>query len=163
TFSLGSHPTGMAIDPATGLLIWTPDASLANTSQHVIVIATDPHASTSQTFDLLVATPGANELPQITSSPRLTIALVHPYAYQLGAGDADKYPLTYHLDTFPTGMTISSGGLVQWTPTAGQFGANQVVLHVDDGRGGTTSQTFTIMVASRDSNRPPVITSTPRP
>jgi RHS repeat-associated protein len=163
SFSLGSHPSGMAIDPATGLLSWTPDVSLANTSQHVVVIASDPHASTSQTFDLLVATPGANEIPQITSSPRLIIALGHPYAYQVAAGDADNDPLTYHLDTFPTGMTISAGGLVQWTPTAGQFGPNQVVLHVDDGRGGTTSQTFTIIVASRDSDRPPIITSTPRP
>jgi RHS repeat-associated protein len=163
TFSLGSHPSGMAIDPATGLLIWTPDASLANTSQHVVVIAADPHAMTSQTFDLQVAAPGANDQPQITSSPRLTIALGHPYGYQVVASDADNDPLTYHLDTFPSGMAINSSGLVQWTPTASQFGRNQVVLHVDDGRGGTASQTFTITVASRDSNRPPVITSTPHP
>lgn len=161
TFTLGTHPDGMAINAATGLLTWTPDASLAGTTQHVVVIAADPRGMISQTFDLDVTAPGTNQFPSITSTPRLTIGLGHGYAYQVQASDPDHDPLSYHLDVFPTGMTVGASGLIRWTPGALQFGPNPVRLRVADGRGGEATQDFTVTVVSHDTNRPPVITSRP--
>lgn len=41
-------------------------------------------------------------------------------------------------------MTIdSASGLIQWTPTGQQLGPQQVVVVVDDGLGGTATQSFT--------------------
>jgi RHS repeat-associated protein len=162
TFGLGAHPSGMAIDPASGLLTWTPDAALADTTQHVVVTAADPRGGTSQVFDLSVITPGANHPPVITSTPRTQIGLGNVYAYDAQASDPDNDPLSYHLDTAPAGMTIDATGLVQWAPGSKQFGPNQVTLHVDDGRGGTASQSFTITVVSHTTNQPPRIVSSPR-
>ena len=73
------------------------------------------------------------------------------YRYQVVASDQDGDALAYALTIFPTGMSISAGGLVTWTPgTAGTFG---VTVRVTDGRGGSTTQSFNVMVA--DSGLPP--------
>ena len=50
-------------------------------------------------------------------------------------------------------------GIVVWQPTREQVGTHQVVLRVQDGRGGIDLQSFTITVAP--PNTAPVITSTP--
>ncbi|QLE59915.1 hypothetical protein FD725_30895 (plasmid) [Nostoc sp. TCL26-01] len=56
-------------------------------------------------------------------------------------------------------MTVDREGIVRWTPTAAQFGANSVTLKVSDGRGTPVTQTFTINVTSQNSNQAPSIDS----
>src|SRR5262249_32304925 len=76
--------------------------------------------------------------------------------------DPDGDPLTYHLDTAPGGMAIDATGFVTWQPTAAQFGANAVVVRVDDGRGGNAGQSFTVNVVSQQvADRPPAFVSKP--
>jgi hypothetical protein len=53
TFSLSSAPTGMNIDPATGLLTWVPGTNQVG-DQSVTIVATDSTGTNSQSFTLSV-------------------------------------------------------------------------------------------------------------
>ena len=105
--------------------------------------------------------PGPNSVPTITSTPVLTATATAAYSYDVNATDGDAGDvLTYSLNTAPAGMTINAAnGLIAWTPTSGQVGSNAVTVRVNDGHGGTATQSFTINVAA--ANVPPTITSTP--
>ncbi len=54
-----------------------------------------------------------------------------------------------------------SSGQIRWAPTSDQVGLQQIVLAADDGRGGRTTQEFTIDVQAARSNAAPVITTSP--
>ena len=42
----------------------------------------------------------------------------------------------------------ASSGMIAWYPTAAQLGQNQVTVRVEDGRGGSDTQTFTVNVTT---------------
>jgi RHS repeat-associated protein len=161
TFSLGAHPVGMSIDPKTGLVQWTPTADQVG-KQHIEITATDiPGASTTQLFDLPVVATAPDDPPQVSSQPRGSVRLGTTYLYQVIASDPNGDPLRYSLPTSQTGMSIDANGLVTWTPTAAQLGANAIQVKVDDGRGGFATQTFSINVVSSSVNHAPNIVSNP--
>jgi large repetitive protein len=150
----------MAITSA-GLVTWTATAAPAGT-QHVVITASDGRGgSTGQTFDLSVVTSAANQPPTITSAPPGPAVVGMPYRYQVVASDADGDPVSFSLTTAPAGMTISAGGLVTWTPTAGQSGTQAISITVRDGRGAGINQVFNLSVATGASNGLPVISSKP--
>ena len=126
TFSLGAHPDGMAIDPTSGLVTWTPAANQVG-SQHVEITASDNQgASTTQFFDLPVVATATDNPPTITSNPPATVRLGSTYVYQVIATDPDGDKLTYSLTTQPVGMTIDPNtGLVTWKPTPAQLGVER--------------------------------------
>ncbi|WP_318258739.1 putative Ig domain-containing protein [Geobacter anodireducens] len=100
-----------------------------------------------------------NHPPQISSVPATVASASALYTYQVRASDADAGTvLTYSFDAAPSGMSISSAGLVQWTPTNSQTGTFPVTVRVSDGQLVAT-QSFSIAVAP--ANRPPVIASSP--
>jgi RHS repeat-associated protein len=163
TFHLDQGPAGMMLDAATGLLTYTPTAADVGT-QHVQITADNGHGGTAvQVYDLIVVATATDHAPDITSSPRTITRLDRTYLYAVQATDPDGDPLTFTLDTSPAGMTIDATGMIRWDPTPAQFGANQVVVRVSDGRGGTKTQEFTVTVISQDVNHPPSITSAPPP
>ncbi|MBI5184179.1 MAG: VCBS repeat-containing protein [Nitrospinae bacterium] len=148
TYSLLIAPAGMAIDPATGLITWTPGSTQAG--DHRIVVGTrDPKGGAdSQSFIISVdsGAPGANHPPAITSTPISHATVGSSYSYQIMAGDADGDPVTYTLSMAPQGMNIDpASGLITWTPAAA--GESRVTLYARDGRGGTDSQSFIIVVS----------------
>ena len=84
-----------------------------------------------------------NEPPEITSQPVITVCLGEEYTYQVTATDPETDPLVYSLTTKPDGMSISSTGLITWTPaTKGDY---DVVVEVSDGCSSDT-QGFTVTV-----------------
>lgn len=97
----------------------------------------------------------ANQPPLINSAPPITAGRGVLYTYQVQASDANNDPLSFSLAAAPTGMTISTAGLISWTPVTTQSGNFTVTVQVSDGRGGSSEQTFTIAVPA-PSNRPPV-------
>ena len=56
---------------------------------------------------------------------------------------------------------IEETGVISWSATDADRGSQQIVIHVDDGRGGAAEQHFTIDVTDLPPNRPPIITSVP--
>jgi hypothetical protein len=59
------------------------------------------------------------------------------FSYQVNAQDADSDSLTYSISGAPAGMTISSTGLISWTPTT-TTNANSVTVTVADGQASET-------------------------
>ena len=82
----------------------------------------------------------------ITSSPVLTAVQGQPYSYQAAATTRGLCGgITYSLDQAPAGMTVNGAGLVQWTPTAAQGGANLVTLRATEPSGAFDTQSFAIL------------------
>ncbi|MFH1276611.1 MAG: Ig-like domain-containing protein, partial [Candidatus Woesearchaeota archaeon] len=97
----------------------------------------------SNTFPLRVTVTAVNDAPVITSTPITTAVVDQPYNYQVTVSDDSL--VTYHLNNGPSGMTISSNGLVTWTAT--EPGSYSVFITVSDGEYDVT-QKYTISVAS---------------
>jgi RHS repeat-associated protein len=163
TYSLVSGPEGMAVDSATGLLTWTPDARQVST-QHVEISVSDDHgATTLQSFDLPVVAAVPNDPPTITSVPLGPAAVDNQYVYNVVATDPNGDSLTYSLDENPTGMAIdATSGQLTWTPTVAQIGSTHIKIAVSDGRGAVAFQEFDLPVEENPSNDAPVFDSTPQ-
>ena len=102
--------------------------------------------------------PIANQAPIFTSTAPTTAQINQLLTYQATATDANSDRLTYSLLTKPQGMTVDrETGILIWQPKQNQIGNNRVVLQVSDGKGGITTQEFTI--ATKGINTPPQIIS----
>ncbi len=156
-YALDNPPTGMSIDPDTGVISWTPSSE---GSHSVTVTATDPSGWYAyQTYDLTIYAPASNLPPQINSNPEQTGMVGTAYSYQVIAFDPDEDELDYSLEgTPPIGMSIDPDtGLLTWTPAAGQTGVHSVQVIVSDG---TDSDDQTFEISVRD-NAAPVLTAIP--
>ncbi|TWU37529.1 tRNA nuclease WapA precursor [Novipirellula aureliae] len=160
TWSLTTKPTGMTIDPATGVIAWTPAGN--QVGEHpVTLVASDSHGGTAtQQFTLSIGTQLENSLPMITSNPPIAASRDSGYRYDVVATDADHDLLRYSLDVAPRGMSIDpAAGMIRWQPDAQQFGENRVVVRVTDSLGGSTVQNYSVDV--RCGNLAPAIVSVP--
>jgi uncharacterized delta-60 repeat protein len=139
TYSLiNTPPTGMSINSNSGAINWTPSAGQGGSSVPVTVKAavngTTPAIYATQSFNLSVAA--------ITSTPATSALEGYTYSYQVNATGTS---LTYSLDTAPTGMTISSSGLVSWpTPTTGTV---PVTVRVTTGGISYVTQSYNLIVS----------------
>jgi len=76
-------------------------------------------------------------------------------SFTLSATDADGDTLTYSANTLPSAATLnSSTGAFSWTPNSSQSGTYSVTFSVNDGHGGTDSETITITVQDADLESP---------
>ncbi len=159
-FALVQPPTGMTIDPITGVITWTPEAAHVPTVQVRVQANDNRGGSAEQTFTIDVAV--ANRAPQITSAPVTTAREQLAYNYQLVASDPNSDPLTYVLKTAPAGMTIDAAGLIVWTPPVNPLPTASVIVVVSDPALASDTQTFEIAVtAAPRVNQSPQITSSP--
>ena len=92
-----------------------------------------------------------NDAPEFTSTPVTTATVGKEYNYDVNATDPDIVDtLVYSLIIEPMGMTIDAAtGLIKWTPTGEQTGANDVAVRVADGSStpASSTQPFTITVS----------------
>ena len=87
-----------------------------------------------------------NSEPVIESDPVTTAKEGVAYTYDVEATDPNGDTLEFSLLVHPTGMTINSTtGVISWTPTEAQIGANEVEIEVSDLYKSAT-QAFTIGV-----------------
>lgn len=157
TYRLGQAPAGMTISAGNGSLEWTPAQADAG-AQPVAIDVSDPQgATTRQAFMLEVTTDNAP--PSITSRPSSVALVGETYSYQLVATDPENEALTYALQSGPSGMTLSSGGLVQWNPGENQTGEYSVSLEVRDPQGASATQSYTLDVQAE--NLAPVFDGSP--
>ena len=81
------------------------------------------------------------------------------YNYQVVAKSSDSTAtFAYALDEHPSGMTVSSTGLIQWTPAVG--GWYEVEVKVTSNKGGAAKQEFAIRVGSGNGTVTGTITDT---
>jgi len=141
SYSLEKAPPGMAVDGATGLVLWKPEvAGYFNVSLAV----SDGNVTAHQNFSILVID---NWMPEFTSIPIRTATAGREYTYTAVANDGDGDPLAYSLVIGPEGMAIGpQTGILKWTPKANQTGNHSISVGVSDGTTGMVHQAFVVNV-----------------
>jgi hypothetical protein len=163
TFSLVSAPEGMAIDPASGAISWTPTEAQGPGVFEVTVRVTDQNPAAvneqqlSDTRSFSVTVNEVNHPPSMNPVADASAQLGLLFNLTVSATDPDlpANTLTFSLEEAPSGMTIDGAtGVISWTPLQEQVGNHTVVVRVtDDGTppmNDTTS--FQILVTGEGSN-----------
>ena len=130
---------------------YTPNAGFAGSDSFTYTASDGSGGTDLATVTVTVNGGGgspANNAPQITSVAPTTATTGVRYSYNVQAVDPDAGDvLTFSLDVQPQGMTIDSAtGLIDWTPSAGQTGTQNVTVRVTDASGLSDTQTFTVTV-----------------
>jgi len=103
TFSLTSSPAGMTIDPASGLIQWTP--SSAQVGRNDVTVRVQDSAGLFDTQSFTVTARCASEPPEIFSSPVIIVTEGQLY--------------TYDVEAITCCLTCSDEGLVAYYPFNG--------------------------------------------
>jgi|GEM_PF-5252252 len=105
----------------------------------------------SQAFTLRLSDPEAagNHPPGFVTSPPTTLVAGGYYSYQAKATDADGDLISYALNTYPTGMSVS-GGLVQWHAPSTPGATANIELTVEDVHSGQAHQFWSITLLPDD-------------
>ena len=136
----------------TGLLTWTPEEGELNSGELTLTVSDggeDGSVSASQSFTILV-TP-VNDAPTITSTPPSGSLISNQrFSYQVEVADPDDAnngrSILFNLSNAPAGMTVSSTGLIEWTPPDSSPDNVTVIVSVSDGgedNAQPATQTFT--------------------
>lgn len=102
-------------------------------------------------------TPPANSAPAISGSPGTTIQAGTAYSFKASASDPDGDSLTWSVSGKPAWASFStSDGTLSGTPADSNVGTSgDIIVTVDDGKGGTASlAAFRITVNARPSTTP---------
>lgn len=140
TYSLVVTPTGMTIDPTTGVINWTP----TTLGMHAVTVrATNVAGIDEQSFNIEVV---LHLSPTITSSPTISAYVGTHYSYDVEA-IADPAPEFTLEGVYPDGMTIDAAtGLIEWDiPSDYPEGPVSITVKAENIAGNDT-QTFEIMV-----------------
>ena len=90
-----------------------------------------------------------NNHPYFAGLPECEACCGSEWVYCLKANDYDGDELSFKLVTAPEGMALDPARCaLVWTPGEDDFGNNQIVVEVSDGKGGDDRQEFTLMVAT---------------
>ncbi len=146
TYGAANLPDGLSINTSTGTISGTVAAGDAAAGPYgVTATAGDGTYSSSKTFTWTV-THGSNSAPALTSPGAQANVPGDVVNLALTATDADSDTLTYSATGLPGGLVIDpSTGLISGTlggTATLNGGPYTVTVVVDDGNGGTDSQTF---------------------
>jgi hypothetical protein len=136
-FALVSVPTGVNLDPTTGVLTWTPTEAQGPSTNTIAVSVTDdgqPSLGVTNSFTVVVLE--ANSAPVLTVPLDQTIAATKTLTVTNLATDPDIPPnlLTFALVSAPTGVNLEPvTGVLTWTPTEAQGpSTNTITVRVTD-------------------------------
>ncbi len=168
SFSLTTSPTGMTIDSSDGVISWTPTntqaaASTADVTVSVADGGEDGVSATTQSFTITIT--AVNDAPSINTTAGTSATEDTEYTYTAGVTDVDDSnngtDLTWSLSNQPSGMEVTTTGVVTWTPANGVSSSGVVTISVQDGlENGATAATENFTVSVSAVNDAPSITST---
>jgi hypothetical protein len=159
-YSLATAPVGAAID-ANGIITWTPSEAQGPSTNTFTTIVTDsgfPPLSATNSF--IVTVTEINSAPVLPAQSNRTIAELTTLTVTNTATDSDlpANALSYSLVTAPTGATISTSGIINWTPTEAQGpGTNTFTTVVTDNGVPPLSATNSFVVTVNEVNSAPVL------
>jgi hypothetical protein len=137
TYSVVSPPGNMTVGPSNGLVTWTPDASYVGTT-NVTFQATNMFGTTSLTVPITVSAdvPVPGFTFTNTDSPTFNV-VGQPIGLQIT--DASNTPSTYSVLSAPSNVSINpTTGVVNWTPTPDQVGAQALTFQLTNSAGTAT-------------------------
>lgn len=112
-YSATGLPTGLTINSSTGLISGTPAIGNSVGTYSVVITANDGYNSQNFTRSLVLNGASLTVTPSTITDPQLTIPFTQ--AFSTSGGTA---PYTYSVSGQPTGLTMSSGGVLSGTPSA---------------------------------------------
>ncbi|MCP3671231.1 MAG: hypothetical protein GY814_12525, partial [Gammaproteobacteria bacterium] len=139
-----------------GTVTYTHDGSETTSDSFTYTVNDGDSDSAAATVTISVT--AVNDPPSITSTAATssegdTATEAVLYTYAATVNDADVLDvndgggsLVWTLANEPTGMTVSTTGVVTWTPADGILTSGTVTLTVTDGDGASDSEDFTIEV-----------------
>src|SRR5205823_5979127 len=121
TFSLVSAPSGVNLDPSSGVLSWTPTEAQGPSTNLITVkvTGTEEHESDDKKRATIVVTE-ANSAPVLTVPTDRPALHDAPPIFTNSASDADlpANALTFSLVSAPSGVNLDpSSGVLTWMPT----------------------------------------------
>src|SRR5204863_606173 len=151
TFTLVSPPAGVAINPNTGAISWTPtEAQGPSTNMITVVVADNGSPNLSDTKSFTVTVNEVNTAPVLTVPTNQVINELTTLSVSASATDSDipTNTLTFSLVSPPDGMTINPDtGVIAWTPSAVQSpGTNTITVVVTDNGSPNLSDTNSFVV-----------------
>jgi hypothetical protein len=158
TYSALALPTGLSINASTGLISGTVALTAAEDVVGGVyttsVTAADTHGhSGAKMFSWTVA--DLHQAPTLTNPGSQTNAEGDPVSLQLQGSSPNAASLTYTASGLPTGLFIDSftgliSGTVDYSAAETGGGHYTTLVSVNDGNGGTASQTFTWTITNTD-------------
>jgi hypothetical protein len=137
TYSVLNPPAGMTVDQASGLVAWTPDASMVGTTT-VTFQATNAFGTTSLTVPITISAdvPVPGFTFTNTDSPTFNV-VGEPIGLQIT--DGSHTPSTFSVVSAPANVSIDPvTGVVNWVPTADQVGNAPLTFQLTNSAGTAT-------------------------
>ena len=139
-FNLVSGPAGLTVSPG-GAVSWTPTEAQGPSTNTVTISVTDTNPaavnatalSVTNSYQIIVNE--VNTAPVLTLPPNTNVDELTTYTAAVTATDSDVPTnlLTFRLVSGPSGLTLSPGGTISWTPTEAQGpSTNTVTISVTD-------------------------------
>ena len=125
------------------MLSGTPAADTGGLYPLVITAANDVTPDATQDFDLTVTEPPT--APTITSADSTTFTTGTAGSFQVTA-TGYPVPTFAEMGTLPTGVSLSTAGLLSGTPAAGTGGTYPIVITAANGMSPDATQDFTLTV-----------------
>ena len=145
-----------------GVITWTPSEAQGPGSYTFRTIVTDnasPSGSATNSFTVVVTE--VNSAPTLTLPASQTINELAPWSANATAADTDSpsNSLTFELVSGPSGLTVTAGGLISWTPIEAQGPhTNLVTVRVFDNGSPSLSTTNNFTLTVNEVNSAPTLT-----
>jgi hypothetical protein len=134
----------------------TPSAALAGGSRTISASQQPSGGSESAKSTALSITIDTTPPSAFSNTLPTTAGANFGYVFDLANPDEGQSGVTYSLVGAPAGMAITANtGLVTWTPTLAQVGANNFTVRITDAAGNARTQAATITVASQSRQAMP--------
>jgi len=146
TYTLVSAPAGVSIT-TNGVITWTPSEAQGPSANTIVTAVSDGVVSVTNSFEVVVAE--VNVAPAFAGTPantNINEGITLTVTNNATDGDLPVQVLTYTLVTAPAGASITTNGVVTWTPTEAQGPSTNVFTTVvNDGLASATNS-FTVFV-----------------
>lgn len=165
-FLVGTVPSGVTLNPATGAFQWTP-SEVQGPGDYAITVRVfdDAFSPKSDTRTFTIHVTEVNAAPQISTISNRRVNSLTPVQVQASASDGDlpAQSLTYSLDAgAPEGTAINpSTGLLTWTPPAGTPDGTYHFGVVVTDNGSPEKSVSTAFDITLDQTPPTVVSITP--
>ena len=149
TYSLITAPSGMTINPTSGLVEWTPTLEQAGNYNITVRVTDSGGLSAEQSFSVRVELPASNRAPVANAGPDQTVFVAQTVTLDGSKstdadGDLLSYLWSFTLRPSGSTATLSNATAVKPEFVADKPGNYVIQLSVNDGKGNSAPDTVTI-------------------